>query len=279
MAIKTKVTEVGETPTVMLNADTDITVEQWAKLYNASSDSVFIGNATVTPETGLEVKSHEYSPELLLKAKEILYGIGASTIVPVVVSVDKTHAITAMSDNGSCAITSISGDGTTVTFVGANNYAPGDVVTIVGATEPTFNLVGATVNNASNTQFTILNVATGTTSTAKCHTVGKLNLVTYLLDNLWNLGETSNQEFEVGEVVSITGATDTQYNLVSATIYAVSPTQIQFQATLSGVDNGGNTASVNLDVNIDVPLLDAITGLQTDTAETFLTVKAIQTHA
>lgn len=60
---------------------------------------------------------------------------------------------------GSHMITSVSGNGTTVTYTSQNRLAVGDVVNITGLTDGAYNLTGATVASANALRFTVTNSA------------------------------------------------------------------------------------------------------------------------
>ena len=58
-------------------------------------------------------------------------------------------------------ITNVSGNGTTVTFTAVNGFAPGQTVSIDGILPPQYNLQNVTVANATASNFTVTNGATG----------------------------------------------------------------------------------------------------------------------
>ena len=58
-------------------------------------------------------------------------------------------------------ITNVSGNGTTVTFTAVNGFAPGQTVSIDGILPPQYNLQNVTVANATQSNFTVTNGATG----------------------------------------------------------------------------------------------------------------------
>jgi hypothetical protein len=58
-------------------------------------------------------------------------------------------------------ITNVSGNGTTVTFTAVNGFAPGQTVSIDGVLPPQYNLQNVLVANATGTNFTVTNAATG----------------------------------------------------------------------------------------------------------------------
>jgi hypothetical protein len=58
-------------------------------------------------------------------------------------------------------VTNVSGNGTTVTFTAVNGFAPGQTVSIDGILPPQYNLQNVTVANATQSNFTVTNGATG----------------------------------------------------------------------------------------------------------------------
>jgi hypothetical protein len=60
---------------------------------------------------------------------------------------------------GNYIVTSVSGDGTTVTYTAQNYLAAGDVVNITGLTASAYNLSSATVASADKLKFTVTNAA------------------------------------------------------------------------------------------------------------------------
>lgn len=63
-------------------------------------------------------------------------------------------------------ITAASGDGTTVTYTGTNEFKAGDVITIQGLSVSALNLSSVTVASANAQQFTVTNAATGSVTAA-----------------------------------------------------------------------------------------------------------------
>ena len=62
------------------------------------------------------------------------------------------------------AVTTVSGNGTTITYTAANTFSAGDVIDVTGSNISGYNVTSATVATASATQFTVTNSATGTNS-------------------------------------------------------------------------------------------------------------------
>jgi len=62
-------------------------------------------------------------------------------------------------------ITAASASAGTITYTGYNNYSAGDVISIYGLSTTAFNLLNVTVNSATSSQFTVVNVASGTAVT------------------------------------------------------------------------------------------------------------------
>lgn len=74
-------------------------------------------------------------------------------------------------------ITNITGSGSTVTYTALNTFSAGTYVTITGANPSAYNLTNAYIGNATSTQFTVSNSATGTyVSGGTATTVGPSNL-------------------------------------------------------------------------------------------------------
>lgn len=158
---------------------------------NNDVEDIWVGGADVTSVTGVLVGSG-LSETFSLYAGETLYAISDNSL---------TCAVTAITDEGETSITAISDDGTSVTYTCANDYQVGDVVTIRDAVSEPYNLVGAVVDTASPTEFTVLSDATGSTSTAKVSLTNG-NRVTF----------TSTNTFALGDVVTISAATFPAYN-------------------------------------------------------------------
>jgi hypothetical protein len=59
-------------------------------------------------------------------------------------------------------VTSVTSDGTTVTYTAANTFVAGQKVTITGVNPTSFNLSGVTIASRTSTQFTVTNSALGT---------------------------------------------------------------------------------------------------------------------
>lgn len=63
------------------------------------------------------------------------------------------------------AVSNISGNGTTVTYTGTNNFMAGQTVTITDSDVTAYNLTDATIASANSTAFTVTSTATGTGNT------------------------------------------------------------------------------------------------------------------
>jgi hypothetical protein len=63
-------------------------------------------------------------------------------------------------------VTTVSGDGTTITYTAANTFSAGDVIDVTGSDISGYNVTDATVATASATQFTVTNSATGTNTSS-----------------------------------------------------------------------------------------------------------------
>jgi hypothetical protein len=59
------------------------------------------------------------------------------------------------------SITNVTGNGTTVTYTATNGFASGQTVSIDGVQPSIYNLQDVTINNATSSQFTVTNGATG----------------------------------------------------------------------------------------------------------------------
>jgi hypothetical protein len=81
---------------------------------------------------------------------------------------------------GSYMITSVSGNGTTVTYTSQNKLSAGDVVNITGLTASAYNLTSATVASANALKFTVTNSANAGELTGQYY--GKVQLATAVTD-------------------------------------------------------------------------------------------------
>ena len=200
------------------------------KICNYDSGSIYLGGKNVTAAgagtKGILLASNGVM-EFELGGGDILYGVSSTALTASVTAItdEGEVAVTAIADDGYAAITAFTTNGTTMTCAAVNNYSAGNHVTIVNATEPTFNLVNALIATASGADFTILTVVTGITSTADAHTVGKLNTITY----------TAANAFAPADVVSILAASSAEYNLTGATVDTASGSQFTIKAILNAV--------------------------------------------
>jgi hypothetical protein len=122
-------------------------------------------------------------------------------------------------------------DGTTVTYTGNNEFQAGQTVTITGFSSSTFNLSNVKVVTASSSQFTVASSLSAATATGTGKAVF-VATVTY----------TSNNFFQAGKTVTITGLTPTALNLSSVTI--ASATSTEFTVTNTAVGTTVPTATV-----------------------------------
>ncbi len=84
------------------------------------------------------------------------------------------------------SVTSISGNGTTVTYIASNSYQAGQTVTITDSDVEAYNLTDVVIASANSTQFTVTNSATGTGNTVA-------NAVSRAASNsAWTLGNTTS---------------------------------------------------------------------------------------
>lgn len=80
---------------------------------------------------------------------------------------DDSHTNGVVKNSQTYDITSISKDGTYVTYVCNNNFVTNQMISIFGAASSSYNVTNAVVYDATSTQFRIVSSANGTTSTAK----------------------------------------------------------------------------------------------------------------
>lgn len=121
-------------------------------------------------------------------------------------------------------VTAISGNGTTITYTGGNNFAAGDKVTVTGATTAGFNVTDATILSSpapTATAFYVSGSATGSTSTA---TANAYKQVSTLIDEV-SLST---------EAVAFYGDTSSDYYWKDESLN--SPSQVSVQAPKKWID-------------------------------------------
>lgn len=119
-------------------------------------------------------------------------------------------------------VTAISGNGTTITYTGGNNFVAGDKVTVTGATTAGFNVTDATITGSPTaTSFQVAGSATGATSTA---TANAYKQISTLIDEV-SLST---------EPIAFYGDSSSEYYWKDATLN--SPSQVSVQAPKQWID-------------------------------------------
>jgi hypothetical protein len=155
-------------------------------------------------------------------------------------------------------ITSVTGDGTTVTYTSQNNFVGGETVNITGLTASAYNLSSATVASADALKFTVTNAAnagliTGQYGKVQSTTaltafdgagIGYINVPSVLGDTTAvALDELKDAGYETANITTAAGATNT----------ATQPTQINVTTTTAAtvtVAGGTSTWPVGTKVTI-----------------------------
>ena len=146
-------------------------------------------------------------------------------------------------------ITAISGDGTTVTYTCANNYAAGMEVTTGGSSIAGYNVTNATIATASATQFTVTNATTGTptltNATALARTVttgaaagGTITAVTAGSPATGQVTYSTTTAVPVGIPVTISGATPSGYNGTFVVVASTPGTSFTVNNATTGAATG-----------------------------------------
>jgi hypothetical protein len=155
-------------------------------------------------------------------------------------------------------VTSVTGDGTTVTYTSQNNFVGGETVNITGLTASAYNLSAATIASADKLKFTVTNAAnagliTGqygkvqSTTALTAHDgagIGYINVPSVLGDTTAvALDELKDAGYETANITTATAATNT----------ATQPTQINVTTTTAAtvtVSGGTSTWPVGTKVTI-----------------------------
>lgn len=133
----------------------------------------------------------------------------------------------------SADITAASGSSGVITYTGSNNFVAGDKVTITGLESEQFNVTNATVTSANSSAFSVASQSALTFSISDAESSG--SLITYYSSNTLN----------VGDEISITGFTNTAFNLTNVKVHSRDTYYFRVQASVAaGTEDGPATATI-----------------------------------
>jgi hypothetical protein len=165
------------------------------------------------------------------------------------------------------SITSVTHNGSSITYTGSNSFSVGDTVTVSGLETDLYNVIGATITSANSTSFTVVKAGSQASVTEASSDGTKF---TYYAANTFSAGDVISVSgfktapittattssgtitytaaahgFLVGDVINITGISEASYNKSKAVITSKTDNTFSISATGTGTPTfSGASASL-----------------------------------
>lgn len=201
----------------------------------SNTAAVLVSNTTGQGATAAQANVEAIRLAALLTAGDVIE-VGNSSVGKQSLKITSVGSVTGYTDF-TVNTTSASSNSSAFIYLldnASGNVAVGGSVTITGYTATGYNVTGATVATANTTAFTVAN----TTATSTFATTNAASNSTALIFKLTNTLST----IAVGETITVTGYSNTNYNVTDATVVTANTTEISVASAAN--PTGENTAGV-----------------------------------
>lgn len=202
----------------------------------SNTATVTVANTTGTGVTPVQANTEATRLKALFSAGDIIE-VGNSSVGKQSLKVTSVGSVAGQVDFSQDTTTASSNTTAFTYFIdnASGNVAVGGVVTVTGYTTTGYNVTGATVTAANATSFSVAN----TTATSTLATTGATSNSSALIYAVTN----SANSIAVGETITVTGYSNTNYNVTNATVVTANTTAITV-ASAANPANEGSTAGV-----------------------------------